>query len=663
MSSAPSSYHNWLASPWNRLRARIGRGLAAATRRGDWLRLALLALMLLTFALRVANLGDQELRGDETFGWLFIQRPLAELTPATVALKEPHPIGSYIVEQSWVALAGDSEFALRFVSAWWSVLAVALLYRLARRLGMAPIAATMGAGWLALSPYAVWHAQDARMYGQLLALTVAAVWLALEAMLRQRWPWIAAYIAVAYAALHTHYFAFFVLVALTVFWVGRAIFVPAARVSLANWLNWNVGLALIYSPWLATAGGVIGGYGGNGDSPTAIAAAQRALSVFAVGESVPPDQRLLWAGLATVMALTGLLWLVRDGGGGRRTAWLLLCYAVVPVAAAWYSAQERPIFNERYLIAAAPPFYLLMGAAWLPLRRAAPWLRWAAKALALVTTLLLVTGMLLSLDRHYNDPAFSKNRGWRTLATAIGQWAATEAPAQVRVAQNFPDPTLWYYYRESAPGAVPHLVLPPAAHAGEEAVAAVNDLVAGGVKRVILPLQPSPNWDDGNLAATALSAFYTRVHEETVGVWPVQVYAGRPGLDAERSFAVHFGGDLQLTGLSDLPARAAPGSLLTPTLFWNRDPDDPASAEVKVTLQLLAPDGTLVAQQDRPLAAARRGNGIGHIDTYGILIPAGVPAGRYRLVTALYDPAQPGAPRLVTDEGADVVLLGEIEVE
>ena len=131
--------------------------------------------MLLAFALRVANLGAQELHGDETFGWLFIQRPMAELTPATVALKEPHPIGSYIVEQSWVALAGDSEFALRFVSAWWSVLAVALLYRLARRLGMAPIAATMGAGWLALSPYAVWHAQDARMYGQLLALTVATV--------------------------------------------------------------------------------------------------------------------------------------------------------------------------------------------------------------------------------------------------------------------------------------------------------------------------------------------------------------------------------------------------------------------------------------------------------------------------------------------------------
>jgi hypothetical protein len=103
--------------------------------------------------------------------------------------------------------------------------------------------------------------------------------------------------------------------------------------------------------------------------------------------------------------------------------------------------------------------------------------------------------------------------------------------------------------------------------------------------------------------------------------------------------------------------------LLTPTLFWARNPADPATAAVKVTLQLLAPDGALVAQQDRPLAAARRGAGSGHIDTYGILIPADAPAGRYRLVTALYDPGQPGAPRLVTDEGADVVLLGEIEVE
>jgi hypothetical protein len=38
-------------------------------------------------------------------------------------------------------------------------------------------------------------------------------------------------------------------------------------------------------------------------------------------------------------------------------------------------------------------------------------------------------------------------------------------------------------------------------------------------------------------------------------------------------------------------------------------------------------------------------------------------SGRYRLIVALYDPAQASAPRLLTLGGADAVQLGEIVVE
>src|SRR5690606_1228999 len=117
----------------------------------------------------------------------------------------------------WLDWVGHSEFALRYAGVIWSVLAVAILCRLARRLalpvGMAGVAALL----FALSPYAVWHSQDARMYNLSLCLTLASTWLMIEALQRgRRRVWLA-YLLVTWLALHTHYFALFIVVAQNLF--------------------------------------------------------------------------------------------------------------------------------------------------------------------------------------------------------------------------------------------------------------------------------------------------------------------------------------------------------------------------------------------------------------------------------------------------------------
>ena len=104
------------------------------------------AVVLMAFAFRVFRLGYQELRGDETFGYFFSQHSLAEIIRSTLALREPHPVASYFLERAWFGLAGHSEFALRFVSVWFGVLAVALLFRLGRRLGFGTLTATLSRG-------------------------------------------------------------------------------------------------------------------------------------------------------------------------------------------------------------------------------------------------------------------------------------------------------------------------------------------------------------------------------------------------------------------------------------------------------------------------------------------------------------------------------------
>jgi hypothetical protein len=653
-----------------------------------------LGILLLAFALRAARLGYQELRGDEAFGYFFALRSYSDIVRATLELREPHPVASYFVQHAWLGWAGHSEFALRFLGVCWGVLAVALLLRLARTLEFAPAALLTAGLLLAVSPYAVWHAQDARMYSMSLALTVAAVWLALEALQRRRWPWIAAYVAVAWLALHTHYFAAFVLAALTVFVVGRAVVVAPARMALPSWALWNVVVLALYAPWLADAADTLRGYGGNGDSPGLVDALARSLRVLAVGESNPAGWVWAWAALAATLLLVGSVALWRTGARGRRTLWLLACTLFVPLLLTWWGARNRPIFNERYLVAAAPAFFLWAAAGLLERsqtsrhpRRAAgvetP--AWSSKsrlkpaggrdahefaddpaylsarrregnalrAVAALLLALLLAGMAFSLANHYANAAYSKTRGWRELAATVLRLGASVPAEQVRYAQNYPDPTLWYYT-----GDVPHLVLPPAAGDWAGAQREAQALADAGVRRVVLAEQPSPTWDVDGIAHATLEEHFDRVAQPGVGGFSAAVYS-RPGEDGAARDDV-FDGWLRLTSAELQPADLIPGGLLAVHLDWLVEPPRPNVVE-KVTVQLLGPAGALVAQSDQPLApSVPPGQSVPH--AYGILLPDELPPGEYRLIAAVYDPAQEGAPRLSV-AGGDSVELARWEVQ
>jgi uncharacterized membrane protein len=341
---------------------------AFARREADGYRVALLVIALLGFALRVLWLSHAELRGDEALGYLFSLEPIGNLIRSTIALKEPHPVASYAIQGAWIGVAGHTEFALRFVSAWFGSLAVPLAYALARRLGLPRLTAAAAAAFVAISPYAIWHSQDARMYSISLALTLASMLLMLEALMgRRRWAW-AAYVVVTWLALQTHYYAAYIVVAQNLYVLGRALVNAEERRRVLPWLGAQVVTGLLYLPWLIAARSTLTGYVGNGDSPDLLGMWLRSLSVFAVGETLPPPQRGLAAYLAALLALVGAYRLYRSGASGRRALWLAALYLVAPLMITWAAALSRPIFNERYIIAALPGFALLAAAAVTPQR-------------------------------------------------------------------------------------------------------------------------------------------------------------------------------------------------------------------------------------------------------------------------------------------------------
>ena len=142
----------------------------------EWLYRALLILFIvLAFARGVYGLGSQSLWWDES---LSLQRanynlPLVlsneiVLTDATrqVITFDNHPPLYFLLLHFVVKLAGQSEFALRFLSLAFSVLTVPLLYAVGkylfdRRVGL--VAALFGA----ISPLYLWYSHEARMYTML----------------------------------------------------------------------------------------------------------------------------------------------------------------------------------------------------------------------------------------------------------------------------------------------------------------------------------------------------------------------------------------------------------------------------------------------------------------------------------------------------------------
>ena len=166
----------------------------------------------------------------------------------------------------WTRLAGRGEWSLRFPSVFFGTLLVPLLWTLARRLfgsGRAGGRAALLAGLLAaLSPLYTYYAQEARMYTLLAALGGLAGYCLLRAMAqpfaggRVALRWWAAFALAAAAALYTHYFATFLLLAYALYflwtwgihaWQGAGL--PAWR-GLGTAVLSGVTVLVLYLPWL-----------------------------------------------------------------------------------------------------------------------------------------------------------------------------------------------------------------------------------------------------------------------------------------------------------------------------------------------------------------------------------------------------------------------------
>ncbi len=130
--------------------------------------------------LRLGLLGQDSLWLDEAYSiQIATVHDIPALWQQNVDSRHP-PLYYIILHETLERLPGQSEAAARLPSALASVLNLALVYVLGRRLFPSPDIAWLAATFLALAPLSVWYAAEARMYalvtsaGLLLALGLAA---------------------------------------------------------------------------------------------------------------------------------------------------------------------------------------------------------------------------------------------------------------------------------------------------------------------------------------------------------------------------------------------------------------------------------------------------------------------------------------------------------
>ena len=210
-----------------------GRGVVRGWRAYRW---EVVGITLLAAAVRLPNLGARSLWFDEALSGCIAR--LDALSVLANAARSSHPPGYYLLLHLFRPL-GASEFALRLPSALCSLLAVVLTWQLAGEL-FGRRTARLAALGMALSPFQVYYAQEARMYGLVIALSAGVLWTFLRGARKgERRVWWA-YGTLTGVGLYVHYYVALLVLALHLWlllsrrWVRRTLLSLALADGLAT---------------------------------------------------------------------------------------------------------------------------------------------------------------------------------------------------------------------------------------------------------------------------------------------------------------------------------------------------------------------------------------------------------------------------------------------
>ncbi len=579
----------------------------------------LTALLAAAFLLRLVQLGDVPLRGDEAFAVRYwADAPGAVLRD--LAQWEPHPLGTFFSFWAWKSAAGGSEFAMRTLSLLGGWLGVAATAALARHLLRSPRAALIALVLATLHPYLIWHAQDARNYALWFGTSSLAMLLFLRAVARNRRRDWTLYLIAEAVVLYVFFLEAFLLPVQAAYLIVRRRSRPVLRAALRIWLV----LGALLLPWAVQAALLArSDYQGATSDADPARLLTSFLPVLLTGRELASP----WAVLLPIawIAALALPWLAGDQ---RRLGTWLSVWIMLPAVLLLIAATRMSVFDPRYLIATVPALILLSAHALTAYRPGHPvFPRHVARA-ALILLLTIPALGVSDLARYYHGES-PKAPDWRGLTAYLEGRAA---PGDL-VLQTVPDPAFGYYY----PGPADETSLVPEAPVAAQLRPLVN------FYRGIWLVGRSPE------AETFLADTMQQISYDAPAGFDVMQFRRWVPRQAEIAVAhdVRFGDVARLVGHT-LQGPDSASQALTVLLYW--EPLAQATVDYTVFIHLIgAPDpatGSPLWDQDdhRPLDgfASTLAWEVGTLyrDPYHLL---GTPdvrlaAGAYTIAVGLYDP-------------------------
>ena len=652
----------------------------------EWLVLGL--IILLALSLRCYRLHGQSLWADEGNSAALALRSLPSITRD--AAHDIHPPLYYYLLHIWVRLWGNSETALRSLSALAGTILVYVTYLLGRVLFHRRVA--YAAAFLAaISPFQIYYSQEARMY------ILVALWSALAVLFFVRWmrsltergatarrrAVLSAilYVCFTTAALYTHYFAFTVpLVANLSYGLGMIAYPSLRRLrTIAAWAGAQLVVVALYLPWLRVAGGQLTAWPAVSEPFSLIFLIQELLRVFSLGLSVEPQTTLVVLAFGVVLLL-GALPLVfwppgrkRPGLPGILTRPKLdallftLLYLCVPILAMYVISLSRPAYDPKFLLLVTPAFCLLLARGicgeWLTAVvsgsvRAA--IRWA---LAGVLLAFVVVASALSLSNYYYDERYARDdyRGIASYISAAGQEGDAiilNAPGQIEIFS--------YYYQ----GDLPIYPLPGQRPLDQVKTEEALQRIVAQHRQLYALIWGTDESDPGRFIEGWLDDRTFKASDSWHGNVRLVTYAvplEEVSAEIQHPLDLEFGEEITLLGYSLAESQVRAGDVLQLTLFWQ------ALGEIgeryKVFTHVLDGRSYIVGQRDaEPVGGARPtttwNEGEILADNYGVLVLPATPPGEHQLEIGMYN-LETGERLAVSRNGealGDHIVLEPIEV-
>ncbi len=395
----------------------------------------MIGLTWVAFLLRTATLANQSLWRDEVDAIRFSGWPLSELLAGLFRTGHNGPL-FFLLLRPWRFLTGDSEFALRYPAALWGALAVPLGYLLARQLGFNRWTGFLASLLLATSPYLIWYGQEAKMYTLLLILVTLAFIAYLRALSGAGIRWWLVFIVATTLSFYIHVLApLMLLVYVAVAWLYHD------RVR-RQWRGWVISLTCLTLPYLPLAIWQLplllaNFHSGHPFYPLAeqfhllLQLYSRGLIRFGRWTPLVLYIFLFLAGLVALPAPTG------PKSPPRRSRYLLALWVLLPALTVNLISRRVAVFEDRYLIYIAPPFYLLIAVGLNAIRRY--WRGLAALSLGLILML-----NLLGIWQQQRQPIKADFR-----AVAHYLLSQPQLPDTIMIQMPYLQYTLNYYYPDT----------------------------------------------------------------------------------------------------------------------------------------------------------------------------------------------------------------------